>query len=778
MQGYGWNFYDPRVGGTQVIHDADLGIDLTTEFIKSNDGKSWAVKVTGEMRPEAAAQSPLTSLVFHVAREGPFDQQTNWMVCNDLTSASGQAFPGAAACRGTNPKLGPFDISVIADQDKQNVQETVIRSLNVTEDKIWQAKSVLSEQLKSGDTTSEPGIGNIHFIRLDFGGSFTATFEYHEHASMRIDLGTMGDTLNHFYASFPSAVNKSFPLAAPFDQDKGYSNFTSSLISNLVGGLGFFYGDWKVDLSNAPEYQETDLGFWDAEAKAMGSAPITTAEPASLLSFTPSRPFFPRGFLWDEGFHILPVIEWDFDLAVVVLLSWLRLMDENGWVGREQILGPEARSRVPKEFQTQYPHHANPPTFIAMVLPALLSKVENPSSYHGRRSSYISSPRLIEKLYTPLAKHYNWFRRTQAGNFSSIYPRPSDSKDNEGYRWRGRTPEHCLGSGLDDYPRADPPHPGELHVDALSWVGASASSLRRAAEYLGRDGDVAAYTKQLDDIQHNLDALHWSDAEGFYCDATVNAAGKFEQACHLGYVSILPLLLGLTDLTHPNLDALLNSLSAEDLWSPHGIRSLAASHPGYRADEDYWRGAVWMNMNALAVLSLHRLATAGNQTTAREQDQAATEALRDKASRLGGQLRDRVVGTVYTSWADTGFVWEQYDDQTGEGRRSRAFTGWSACVLLLVGLEFPGYTSEEGWEDAADDQAQKTSFRTGIVVAFMTVLVVMILARRGLMRCLAPAWAQSWHLYRSGGEGGRYEEVIDLDSREGHLDDVDRGTSG
>lgn len=69
----------------------------------------------------------------------------------------------------------------------------------------------------------------------------------------------------------------------------------------------------------------------------MAKALITTTANNSLLSFTPSRPFFPRGFLWDEGFHLLPVIEWDLDLAVSVVRSWLNLMDEDGWIGRKFI---------------------------------------------------------------------------------------------------------------------------------------------------------------------------------------------------------------------------------------------------------------------------------------------------------------------------------------------------------------------------------------------------------------------------------------------------------
>jgi hypothetical protein len=88
--------------------------------------------------------------------------------------------------------------------------------------------------------------------------------------------------------------------------------------------------------------------------------PQLTPERA-LLTATPSRSFFPRGFYWDEGFHLLliglidpqmrslPLLFCDAAhvcYSLQILHSWVSLIDQDGWVGREQILGDEARSKV------------------------------------------------------------------------------------------------------------------------------------------------------------------------------------------------------------------------------------------------------------------------------------------------------------------------------------------------------------------------------------------------------------------------------------------------
>ncbi len=79
------------------------------------------------------------------------------------------------------------------------------------------------------------------------------------------------------------------------------------------------------------------------------------------------------------------------DLALEIVSSWFDLMDENGWIAREQILGPEARSKVPSEFQTQYSHYANPPTLF-LVVQAFVARLSGIIPFSGASSRYLSDP--------------------------------------------------------------------------------------------------------------------------------------------------------------------------------------------------------------------------------------------------------------------------------------------------------------------------------------------------------------------------------------------------
>lgn len=289
-------------------------------------------------------------------------------------------------------------------------------------------------------------------------------------------------------------------------------------------------------------------------------------------------------------------------------------MDEDGWIGREQILGNEARSKVPIEFQVQYPHYANPPTLF-LVLEVLIDKLHDDSpprstgdAFDSIRNAHLHDPEIahtyLRELYPLLKRHYYWFRKTQWGDIKS-YDREAFSQK-EGYRWRGRTPQHILTSGLDDYPRPQPPHPGELHTDLISWIGLMTRSMKRIAEVLGENDDAHEFRMHETAIIRNIDDLHWNQRAQTYCDATVDDYEENMHVCHKGYISIFPFLAGLVPIESPRLGAILDLIAdPKELWSDYGLRSLSANDDFYGTDENYWRGPIWINMNYLAVKNLY-----------------------------------------------------------------------------------------------------------------------------------------------------------------------------
>lgn len=290
-------------------------------------------------------------------------------------------------------------------------------------------------------------------------------------------------------------------------------------------------------------------------------------------------------------------------------------MDEDGWIAREQILGLEARSKVPQEFQVQYPHYANPPTLF-MVLDAFVDKLQSnkpleapkDDPFEGVRSAYLKNPELgleyLRSIYPLLKRQYFWFRKTQKGDIRSYDREAFSSK--EAYRWRGRSVQHILTSGIDDYPRPQPPHPGELHTDLISWMGMMTRSLRRIAETLGENDDVEELRVFETAILRNIDDLHWDDKAKTYCDATIDDYEEHVHVCHKGYISIFPFLTGLLPADSPRLKAVLDLISdPEELWSDFGIRSLSKKDEFYETDENYWRSPIWMNMNYLVVKNLY-----------------------------------------------------------------------------------------------------------------------------------------------------------------------------
>lgn len=644
MAGYGWDEYDVRNGGQQTIHDAGNKIDITTSFVKipgGTNGGSWAVRVKGTPRKDAP-EILMSTVIFYASLEGLGSLEVE----NERDTLG---YEGDVTLKGNSAGLGEYKLLVTKGighkpmknhesfQDKP-LDRTMVHSFRVPEKDLWQAKPILYKHLKEEidgyvetygpekmpppwqvyTISNDPGQGNLHMIQKVFANEFEFDIIFSSGSAPK--EVTSEDLTKHIIAtskSFNERFLSVFDLKAPYDTEK-YAKFAKSMFSNLFGGVGYFYGNSVVDRSYAPEYDEENEGFWEEAAEARSRKQEELEGPSELYTSIPSRPFFPRGFLWDEGFHLIPIADWDMDVALEIVKSWFSLMDSDGWIAREQILGDEARSKVPAEFQVQYPHYANPPTLFFILdefvrrldkandtaIPVVGSEIPKSDDL---QNAHVDNPEVanqyLQAIYPLLKRQYHWFRRTQSGDLAT-YDREATS-GKEAYRWRGRTAQHCLTSGLDDYPRPQPPHPGELHVDMISWMGVMAKSLKNIATYLGEDDDVAELTRNEKGILANIDDLHWSEKEQTYCDATIDEYEENVLVCHKGYISIFPFLTGLWTPDSPRIGAILDTIEdPEHLWTEFGLRSLSKSDEFYGTGENYWRGPIWMNMNYLAVREL------------------------------------------------------------------------------------------------------------------------------------------------------------------------------
>lgn len=477
-------------------------------------------------------------------------------------------------------------------------------------------------------------------------------------------------------ATFDQKFEENFHL-----REKGYSSpeieFAKSTFSNLIGGIGYFYGSSRVQSVHTKE----PVPYW--------RAPLYTA--------VPSRSFFPRGFLWDEGFHGLLISTWDLDIQLDILNHWFDLMNVEGWIPREQILGVEALAKVPEEFVTQRNSNANPPTFF-ILLRRILSKVGKTELRSRNRLQN------LDRLFPRLQAWFSWFNNTQKGEIPGTY------------RWRGRDEDSVrelnpktLTSGLDDFPRASHPNDKERHLDLRCWIAYAAGVMADLARVLGQDGSKYLETYLYLTDNNLLNELHLSPYTETYSDYglhTDSVALKRPQVKHsphqsqvpppqelvrvtlknpelrfvdstFGYVSLFPFLLEILTPDSPYLGKLLTNLRDPSvLWSDFGIRSLSKTAPLYMKkntehDPPYWRGQIWINLNYLTLKALHHYGSQPGPFS-------------DQAKKIYVELRNNVVSNIINEYTRTGFVWEQYNDKTGHGSGCHPFTGWTSLIVLIM----------------------------------------------------------------------------------------------
>ncbi|KAJ0400701.1 hypothetical protein P43SY_000606 [Pythium insidiosum] len=803
LERYGWDQHDGRAFATQRIDDPFNRVALVTSYARLDDAQArdgWAARVAvAPLEPRdprlrrRRVPSTKLSLFFYVDL-GCGDEQLSETCRHSLknrlevtTEPAMEAAPcpddEAFQChrlvfRSADPYGRPdgsapltFDTAIVWRTRKDAVRSTALRYAGLQDANVLAIKDRLVglAQQRAGDGSSSDAE-----IELDNGIDDDATLLVVQ-AVVEFDVPAADDdsasitsddlvldvllvespdtddvvektlvprwtgpalatTLQARAAAFSERFETAFALssASPLTQDDGAGAgaglnasqvvFAQAAFSNLIGGLGYFYGSSLVQ--------------HDPENKAS----ITQTARAPLFTGVPSRSFFPRGFLWDEGFHQLGIGAFDAELTKDVLAHWLALMDDDGYIAREQILGATSRKRVPSEFLVQHVEHANPPALLLAVESLL------------RRGALQHDSAFLEALYPFLLQWYSWFATTQRG--------PLADDERTTFRWRGRRADdgkliaNTLSSGLDDYPRASQVSDREMHVDLLCWMIKASDVLASVAQLVGHDGHGVVLREHRARYEAALRTVHWdATAQAFFdvgdhsedghvedrvvvrcrndqgetrdvpvayevlqrrsaepCPAShptflfplgdgagglklqpvfVPRTVALQHVRHIGYVSVFPLLLQVVAPDAPELGALLEQLrDPEHLWSPFGLRSLSTRDLFYEranahGDNPYWRGSIWINANFLALRALHHYGVSGPAGPHRE-----------RALAVYRELRGNVVATIHGEFERTGFLWEQYSGdvhagpQYGRGQRCHPFAGWTALVVNIMAEKY------------------------------------------------------------------------------------------
>ena len=293
-------------------------------------------------------------------------------------------------------------------------------------------------------------------------------------------------------------------------------------LSSTLGGMGSFHGVPRLG---------------DASEASRSRVASAATEPVSLLTATPSRTAFPRGFLWDEGYHQQLLLHWDPNLSMRVLKSWLQAQYQcklrpelGGWIPREMILGEEAEARVPQEFITQRVDVANPPTLL-LVVRSLLRLAQESSNSADKKGLW----KFLQQAHAPLNQWIRWLAHSQQGSSAGSF------------RWRGRSQSdgkvipNTLASGLDDYPRSAFPDESERHVDLHCWVtlasrlmaeleaGLDLDEASRGSLPIQGEGDQGPVEMGYADadayLTTQMSVLHWDATLGAFADVGLAGAG-------------------------------------------------------------------------------------------------------------------------------------------------------------------------------------------------------------------------------------------------------------
>ncbi|KAK9120050.1 hypothetical protein Scep_018143 [Stephania cephalantha] len=607
---YGWTEHNGRDYGRQVIVDQD--ITLTTSFLKSfgegsGYGGDWAVQIDAQNRRNEFDVEALGvgHLFFYLA-----DEEGNSI---NVGRERLDVRDGSLLASGSRKDVGDWELHLSSKASRMGLFQLP--------DSLDHSSNVLVFQISA----KFPYKMDIAFVS----GTDSESSKVEDRVT-NLTGELLDSQLKQGQREFEEKFQKSFSLTNKVDSQS--MNVGRAAMANLVGGIGYFYGQSKIALARSSSNKgDNFVPYW----------------PAELYTAVPSRSFFPRGFLWDEGFHQLLIWRWDIHICLDIIGHWLDLMNADGWIPREQILGAEALSKVPEEFVPQHPSNGNPPTLF-LILHDLVRRTKR-NEFSASETSEILS--FLDRAFIRLEAWFQWFNTTQA---------------------------------------ASHPNEDERHLDLRCWMLLAADCLHSISELLEdrkHDGKEYHMMVELLSDYEILNQIHLDKASGAYYDygnhtekvrlrwqetktsgrellREVLETPQLRLVPHVGYVSLFPFMMKIIPPESWVLGKQLDLISNRSmLWTNYGLRSLAKTSSIYMKrntehDPPYWR------------------------------EEGPYQA---RASMIYKELRQNLIKNVVNNYVQTGYLWEQYDQTKEEGKGAHPFTGWTSLVLLIMAEAFPNH---------------------------------------------------------------------------------------
>ncbi|KAF7637194.1 hypothetical protein Mgra_00003367 [Meloidogyne graminicola] len=691
-----WNQHDGRSFGSQKLIDGEYNI--RTDFINFKSSsfitRFYLTKNISIIEEKQKWSKQLAFIIYFALQ----DIYSNLIINSSIYPKDQQINLFEGKSDAVNGKFN-LKINLISKNKNLKISATKLNfepfpDMALTSDLIKQKLVKQSDGNFAFDIQNNNEEENIktNFIALQISTEEDTAFEVLFHSENDGEPPSFTDKFKEKEEAFRANFSRAFPIEVIFNIFKIkyiFKNYSAiyhkmghAALSNLLGGIGVWHGSCKMrsHLFSPPD-----------SIKPYG--------PLSLMSAVPSRTGFPRGFIWDEGFHNMLIHKFDPLLTIQIIGSYLDMMNIDGWIPREIAIGSEAEARIPGTFLVQEDWVANPPMFFYLM-----------RDFIGDKELFKHYGTELKRMYPRMKQLYIWLRTSQKG------PKPGT------FRWHDRNAttnmelNPCsLSSGLDDYPRATHPTDKEYHLDLRCWMAMSSTVVVDLAKLFGDEEFLPEIEKEAEMLNNieNLDELHWSEAKQQYCDYGLHSDSvklvpettpqgetilvrkvlkepqyKFVENVN-GYMNMYPLFMRLLPANSPKIGPLLKQLEdPKQFWTPYGLRSISTLSPYYfawnsKGGSPYWRGPIWINMGIYSIKlffsKLNYFAIA-----ALKHYSLIDGPYKEEAARLHFKLRDNLLKNLALQYEETGFLWETYNDKNGQGEGNHPFTGWTTLILKIL----------------------------------------------------------------------------------------------